>query len=160
MKNLKVTALLKKYSELMDELLKKKIIRTNNNPVSDYAETLFAKAYNLKLLPNSSNGVDAVGKNGKGYQVKARRMGRDVGMNQLGILRGLEKRKFDYLCVIIFNHDFSVKSAHLLPHAVINKYARYSKYQNGHILRWHGSVLLDPRVNDVTKRLQKVATRL
>jgi len=50
--------LFKQYALKMDELKERGVIRTANNPVSDYAEWLFAKAMKLDLMPNSSAGYD------------------------------------------------------------------------------------------------------
>ncbi|AZK59093.1 hypothetical protein [Candidatus Desulforudis audaxviator] len=61
---LKTSELLVLYSEIIEELRRRKAVRSNNNPVADYAENLAVKALSLKRAPLSTKGFDAKDKEG------------------------------------------------------------------------------------------------
>lgn len=149
--------LLKRYSSVMDDLVGRGIVRTGNNPASDYAEWLFAKAFKAVLSRSSNAGFDATDRRGVRYQVKSRRAGRDGLSLQLGVIRDEELKKFDRLIVVFFDHDFVVRAAYLAPHRVVRKYGRYSKHQRGHILIWRGAITRDKAVKDITDRVRGAA---
>src|SRR5690242_5812454 len=88
---------------ILDELRSRKIIRTSNNPIADYAEWLVANKLNLKLAINSQPGFDAVGDDGIRYQVKCRRLTTQNKSKQLSVIRNLEANKFDYLIGGLFH---------------------------------------------------------
>jgi len=52
-----------------------------------------------------------------------------------------DKNEFDYLIVIFFDKDFTVKEAYKMPHEDIKKYGSYSKHQNGYILTVNQKVI-------------------
>lgn len=156
MKPPSILRLLNNYSKIIDALIARGVLRTRNNPVSDYAEWLFSQALQLKLMNNSSKGYDALDKSGKvTYQIKTRRIATEDGTpGVLGVIRGLEKRPFHYLGVVFFNNDFTVRHAYIVPHSIVTKYAYPNKHQNGHVLRWNSAIAAEPRVKDVTKKLK------
>lgn len=57
---LSVHELLSLQADAIDELKKRGVLRTKNNPVGDYAEWLVSHALNLTLAKNSSAGYDAL----------------------------------------------------------------------------------------------------
>ena|ERR1700738_126914 len=69
-----LTQLLNLYCDLLRELRRRNLIRTENIPTGDLAETLVVQA--LKLRPeNSSNiGCDARHCDGRRFQIKGRRL--------------------------------------------------------------------------------------
>jgi hypothetical protein len=71
------------------ELRRRGIIRTENNPIGDFAEHLFCRAYSWKLVDSSAKEVDAIGPDGIRYQIKARRLVGNPGDRQLSSLRKL-----------------------------------------------------------------------
>ncbi len=151
--NLTDIELLQLNSELLDELKSRKIIRTRNNPVADYAEWLVSKKMGLALQTNSKAGFDAIDNSGIRYQIKSRRLDPTNNSTQLGVIRNYEKKEFDYLIGVLFNKDFTVKGAYKIPHNVIGIYSKYSTHQNGHILHLKNGVLNDKDITDITKIL-------
>jgi hypothetical protein len=144
--------LLKLYSEIISELKNRKILRSTNNPVADYAEWLVSKAFNWKLEHNSKAGFDAIDDKGIKYQIKARRLHSSNKSRQLSVIRNLEEKLFDVLVAILFNEDFSILEAYKIPYSLIGNYARYNDYQNGHILVLKGNILLKQnadRIDDI-----------
>jgi len=136
--------LLQLYGSLMEELRKRKLVRSSNNPVSDYAEKFVCDKLNLSLAGKSSKGYDAIDENtGIRYQIKARRLTSHNRSRQLGVIRNLDQRLFDFLIAVIFDESFEPIEIWKVPRETIPKYARYSELQNGHILVLTGKVLKD-----------------
>jgi len=144
MKKIPTLKLLQHYNDIIKELKSRGILRTTNNPLSDYAEYLVAEKLKLNLEVNSKKSYDATDyKTKKTYQIKARRITKPIKSFQLGIIRSLD---FDFLVVVIFNEDFTVSYACKMPKKIITKYATRSKYQNGYILMLNNKVLKDENV--------------
>lgn len=140
-------ALLEFYGEIINELRDRKIIRSSNNPVADYAEYIVAKKLKLSLTSNSNKDFDAVDKKtGVKYQIKSRRITKFSKSRQLGVIRNLDRSEFNFLIAVIFDEKFRVLEIYKIPKKIIKKYARFSKHQNGYILQAKGKVLLDKNV--------------
>ena len=154
-KALTVSELLKCFADVLDELKKRKIVRTRNNPVADYAEWLVTQQLGLSLERSSKRGYDATDQSGKRYQVKSRRLDQTNKSKQLSVIRNLDAGEFDYLIGILFNRDFTVNEGYKIPHGVIREHARFSEHQNGYILHLQGEVLTAPRVENITAILGK-----
>ncbi|MBA2278070.1 MAG: hypothetical protein H0W06_09940 [Chloroflexia bacterium] len=129
----------------MDELRARKLIRSANNPVADYAEGLVAAKLDLTLAPGATPGYDAIGRDGTKYQIKARRLRPERPSRQLSAIRNLEKGSFDQLIVVLFDQTFNIEEMWQLPFDVVRDYATYRSHVNAHILNARGAVLADPR---------------
>ena len=115
--SLSVKELLSLYAHSLEELRRRGAVRSTNNPAADYAEFLVSKALGLSVAGKSNSGFDATGPDGSRYQIKARRITRHNSSRQLSFIRGLgeDKRPFDHLAGVLFNEDFSVLRACLVP---------------------------------------------
>jgi uncharacterized protein DUF6998 len=145
-----IHSLFQDYAEIMDELKDRDVVRTFNNPVADYAEWLVSKNLKLDLETNSKAGYDAKDSTGTRFQVKCRRLSSSNSSRQLGVIRKLKDKEFEYLIGVLFYRDFSVKEAYQIPHKIIEKYAKYSDHQHGHILQLKGELLKDSAIKDIT----------
>lgn len=125
--------LLRLYSDLMEELRSRELVRSSNNPAADYAEKVAVERLGLTRASKEERGYDAVDDNRMKYQVKGRRVTRHNNSRQLGVIRNLDEYLFDYLIAIIFNEDFTVKEIWKIPHQFIEGNSSYSSLQNGHI---------------------------
>ncbi len=152
-------ALLALYSAIVEELHQRGVVRSTNNPVGDYAEYLVARAFDLSLVGNSSIGYDAISTDGVRYQVKSRRLTLRNRSRQLGFFRGfqLTDDPFDLLVAILFNVDFTVQRAALVPIAIVREHAARVEYVNAWRLILRDSVWAIPGVQDVTERIRAVA---
>jgi len=74
LKTANVKTLLQVHTFVIDELRERKIVRSSNSPLGDYAEHIFEKAFHWKLENNAASGHDAVDANGLRYQIKGRRI--------------------------------------------------------------------------------------
>lgn len=144
------------YAGILAELNDRKVVRTYNSPVGDYAEWLVAEKLGFVLMDNSQKGYDAYDPGtGLRYQIKSR-WERGVATTQsreLNVIRNYDDNQFDFLIIVIFNGHFGIKEAYMLPHNIIKLYARYNKHQNGYILIANGDVLLDANTKNITAQL-------
>jgi hypothetical protein len=152
-KKLSVRQLLITFGAVLDELKDRGVVKTRNNPVADYAEWLVAEKLGLSIQMSSNAGFDAIDAKGVRYQIKSRRLSDVNKSRQLGVVRNLKKKEFDFLIGVIFNSEFSVLEAYKIPHAAIAEYARFSSHQNGHILQLKGDVLDAIGVERIDRKL-------
>lgn len=145
-------ALLRTYALILDELRRRELIRSNNNPVADLAELIAAKTLGLQLGGKSSAGHDAIDARGQRYQVKGRRITPQNPSRQLGIIRALDSGPFDFVVGIIFRADFGVSRACLIPIDVVRKRATFITHVNGHRLMLRDDVWEEPTVIDLTDK--------
>lgn len=150
-RELTVKELLQQHSSIIDELKRRKIVRTKNNPVGDYTEWLVAKGLGLELAGNSFAGYDGIDSEGVKIQIKGRRITPESKSRQLGAIRKLEEGDFDQLAAVIFDENYEIIDAALIPHEVIGEYATYRSHVNAHILHLKGPILNDPRIKDIKK---------
>jgi hypothetical protein len=149
--------LLRLYSLVIKELRSRKVIRSSNNPVADYAENLVSKGLDLTLATKSTKGYDAIGKDGTSYEVKARRLMKGgSGSRQLSVSRDLETKHFDYLAGVLFNEDFSIYKACPIPYDVVLKLSEYWKYVSGWGLHLRDGLWNEKGVMDITKKIVEV----
>lgn len=142
--------LLQLYVHIIDELRKREIVRTSNNPTGDYAEWLISEKLGLTLVNNSTSGFDATDSAGIKFQIKGRRITTHNKSRQLGAIRNFNNHDFDFLIAVLFNELFEIQQVVKIPHEIIGKYAQYRKHVNAHILILHGPILNDPLVEDLS----------
>ena len=139
--------LLRLYGDLIEELRLRKLVRSSNNPVSDYAEKIVCERMNLSLQRGSNKGYDALDeKTGLKYQIKTRRLTRHNKSRQLSVIRNLDQKLFDFLIAVLFDESLEPQEIWRIPRETIPKYSRYSPHQNGHILILAGKILQDKTV--------------
>jgi len=143
--------LLAAYAELMEELRRRNIIRTSNNPVADYAEKIAVERLGLTQVGKEAKGFDAVDAQGYRYQIKGRRITRHSSSRRLSVIRNLSDRLFDYLVAVIFDESFKVKEIWQIPYEFVKEHSRHSEHQNGHIFCANPEVL---KLGEGVKRLQ------
>jgi hypothetical protein len=156
LKSLSNRDLLKLYTELMAELRSREVIRSSNGPGADVAEGLVAKALSLTLNSASTAGYDGIDPRGRKVEVKCRRLTRHNNSRQLSAIRNLESAHFDFLAGVLFNEDFSVMKAALIPFQVVKDHAVFVKHTNGWKFVLRDSIWLLPGVEDITERLHQV----
>src|ERR1017187_3181626 len=148
--------LLALHARLGDELRARGITRSCNNPTGDLAEYLFCKAFSWKQIGNSSRNIDAIGSDGTRYQIKGRRMTYYNKSRQLSQIRDLEDAQFDYLAGVLFNEDYTVMRAAIIPHAVAIEKSTFVKRTNSHKFILRDEVWDAPEVRDVTPELRAI----
>ncbi len=121
------------HGQLLQRLRARGVIRTGNAPTGDYAEYIVAKALNGTLETNSRKGWDVSCEQYGQVQVKSR-----VVMNiaakdqrQLSVFRSFG---FDHLAVVLFNADYTLLWAAVLPKQLVQDKVFHQPYVNGHIM--------------------------
>jgi hypothetical protein len=156
-KQAKVKELLELHAAILEELRERNIVRSSNQPLGDYAELLFSRAFNWTLKNNSTSGHDAADASGLRVQIKGRRLTAHNASRQLSFIRRLPEKKFDCLAGVLFNADYSIRRAALVPHDLIEPRARFSQHANGWLFRLEDEVWALPGVRDVTGELTAAA---
>ena len=154
--------LLRLYGSILTALRTRGIDRSENSPVGDYAEHLASRAFDLTLTTNSAIGYDGVDAAGVRYQVKGRRITPWNRSRQLGAIRGLgptSSDPFDVLVGVLFNGDFTVLRAALIPVSVVRTNAKAQPHVNGWRLMLTDGVWLLPDVVDATEQVRAAAAQ-
>lgn len=144
------------HSQVADELRARGITRSSNNPTGDLAECLFCKAFGWEQAGNSQANVDAIDQDGIRYQIKGRRATRHNKSRQLSAIRDMAGSHFDFLAGVLFNEDYTVLRAALIPHAVALARATYVTHTNSHRFLLRDDIWNAPDVRDVTVELRAV----
>lgn len=152
--------LLKTYSEVLAELRNRNLIRSTNNPVADISETIVARALELTLVTGSTAGYDATDAGGQRYEIKGRRITKANKSRQLSFIRALDKRHFEFLAAVLFNEDFSIMKACLLPYQTVAKLAKYVSHVNGWRIILSDGVWSESGVVDLTEPLRLILEKL
>ena len=142
--------LLQLQAKATAELKRREIVRTNNNPLGDYTEWLVANVMDLKLAANSKAGYDAISDAGITFQIKGRRTTPENPSRQLSAIRNYDEKDFDWLVAVIFDKDFNVLNAYIVPHEVIGDYSPHRKHVNARVVVMSGAIVQDQRVREIT----------
>jgi hypothetical protein len=100
-RTLTVRELLATYVSVLDELIRRGLVRTRNPPLGDLAEHIVWKAYGGELAANSSKSYDIVDATGRQIQVKARAIRLDDKRTQTFSAF----RTWDFDAVVFLNFD-------------------------------------------------------
>jgi len=146
--------LLRLHAGIADELRRRDLVRSSNNPAGDYAEYLFCRAFGWTQAEKSARAADARCAAGKLYQIKSRRPTIRNPSRQLSAMRGLDAGGFDYLAGILFNEDYSVKRAAIVPHTLVLANATFVEYTKSWKFYLRDAVWTWPQVEDVTDNLR------
>lgn len=96
---------------------------------SDYAEVLVAEALAGKRVRSRVNkGHDVLAKRYRRIEVKCRQLPRDGRIEERTELGAGKEDGFEYLAVVIFHSDFSVKGAVVIPYASVWDIVACQKY--------------------------------
>ena len=152
-----VRELLRLHAEVMDELRERKVVRTGNSPLGDYAELLFKTAFGWHFEANSSAGYDATDQQRVRYQIKARRLTPHNRSRQLSAIRRLPEAMFDSLAAVLVNERYEVTRAILLPHYRVAELAKRVEQTNSWRFMLEEGVWQAEGARDVTSELQRAA---
>ncbi|MGE3622939.1 MAG: hypothetical protein AB7H77_03560 [Bdellovibrionales bacterium] len=152
--------ILQLYSDTLEELRRREVLRSANNPSGDYGELLFSRAFGWQLQNNSSSGYDAINGDGVRYQIKCRRITPRNSSRQLSFIRNLPVNPFDILAGVLLDQKFKVLRAALVPVAVVQEKATYVKHVNAWRMILRDSVWDIPGVQDVTSELRAIEQSL
>lgn len=159
LRGLPVLDLLRLQARAVEELRHRGVVRTRNGPVGDYGEHLFARAFGWTLEANSKAGYDARDATGTLFQIKARRVASHDRSRQLGVIRKFDEARFAELAVVLFDEDFAVLRAGILPHAFVAPFGRRDAHQNGLVVFATDHFFAHAACRDVTVDLRAAQLR-
>jgi hypothetical protein len=151
-----VADLLRLYREILRELFKRKVIRTANAPAGDYAEHLVTRALGGVIAPNSEKSWDVRTEAGRRVQVKSRLVSDPLnrGQRQLSAIRSFD---FEDLAIVLFDSDFAVITAVLIPAELAKSNSAYRAHVNGFTLFATDALLHHPDAVDITESVRATA---
>lgn len=152
-KTLSVAELLVLHAQIGEELRERGVVRSANNPTGDLAEYLFCRAFGWQQAPNSVRGYDAIGPDGTRYQIKGRRIHRRNKSRQLSAIRDIEKGHFQVLAAVLFDDDFQVMKAALVPVELVVERSTFIAHTNSNRFMLRDDVWSAPGVRDVTAEI-------
>jgi hypothetical protein len=149
--------LLRLHASILEVLRDRKIVKTSNNPVADYAELLVCRALRLVGQANSNKGFDAEDTTtGERYEIKARRITAHNKPTRFSPLRDFDGHHFDFLVAVLFASDFSVYRAVRLPWSSVSLVSSHNTHVNGRIVFVSDDLWNAPGALDVTDQLRRV----
>jgi len=154
--DLTAAQLLVLHAQIADELRRRGITRSANNPTGDLSEYLFCKTFGWTQAGNSHPNVDAIGQDGVRYQVRGRRLTRHNKSRQLSAIRDLDGAHFDFIAGVLFNEDYTVMRAALIPHSIAVERSTFVKRTNSHRFLLRDDIWNAPGVRDITDKLRAV----
>lgn len=149
--------LLRLHADVLGELRRREVVRSANGLAGDYAELIVARALGLSLAPRSARGYDATDVAGRRFQIKSRRFTRENGSRQLSAIRGLDLEPFDFLVGVLFEADFTILRACLMPRNVVSEVATYRPWVNAWIMHLRDDLWSHSSVEDVTNKVRAAA---
>ena len=144
------------FARILDDLYRRGVVRSVNNPVADYAEYLVCKALSLTLADKSAKGYDAVDSSGRHYEIKARRQTKRSKPTRFSAIRDLESKHFDFLVAVLFAEDFAVKRAGLVPFDTVVQISFRQEHVNGWIVPLTDGLWSATGVTDIREKLREV----
>jgi hypothetical protein len=149
-----VRELLGLYVGVLDELLKRSIIRTRNAPLGDLAEHIVWRAYGGQIEPNSKKSYDVLDATGRRVQVKARLVA-DQKDTQFSAVRSWD---FDVAVFIVLDaRTYDVSWARELTSAEATSLGRHVILTNSRAIRAREVLTLG---TDVTDRIRAAFARM
>ncbi|PPC99401.1 MAG: hypothetical protein CTY31_10660 [Hyphomicrobium sp.] len=159
--SLSVMDLLRAHGAVLDELRRREVVRSANNPVSDLAELLFCRAYpDWTRENNSASGHDAVCPAGIRYQIKARWLHKHNKSRQVSALRNLSNDPFDFLAGVLFDENFGIYRAAIIPLAVVKEKTKHVVHTNSGRFLLRDEIWNMLGVIDVTAKIRDAAATL
>ena len=143
--------LLQTHGAVIDELMRRDVVRTRNNPIGDYTEWLVCKYLELEMQGNSKAAFDAIDDSEIRYQIKGRQS--EAKKVQFSAIRNFDQQGFDFVIAVVFNHDYSIRFAAKLTHAAVADHSTYREHTNAHILILDENSLRSDGVVDITGEL-------
>ena len=152
--NLSTDEIVDLYPQIIKELKKREVIRTNNF-IGEIGEYIVIKYYKntpglpaLQAAPISTKNIDAISNEGERYSIKS------TSSNVTGVFYGLEplgsnvpdKQKFEYVVICVFDEDYSVKAIYEMNWESFLKHKKWHSRMKAWNLSLAKSTLSDCKV--------------
>lgn len=129
-----VGQLLERYADVLTELRRRGLIRTNNAPIGDLAEYCAAVVYDGLLAPNSEKSYDLIAHDGRRVQVKVRVIRSDTSPS--AVFSPIRSFGFDIAVFLLIDGDHGgVLAAREWTPAEIQQAGKHRAHTNGVVVR-------------------------
>ena len=123
--------LLRLYSNILTELLRRGVVRSRNAPAGDLAEEIVRLAYDGTLAPPSEKGWDVAAADGRGLQVKCRVV--QPGVSKSQTFSPFRSWAFDSCVFVVLDQTtYDVLHARVLDVADLKAIAQPTAWVNGY----------------------------
>jgi hypothetical protein len=129
-------------------------MRSSNNPVADYTEYIVADALSLHREQNSKAGFDGTDNQNNRHEIKARRLTQYNRSTQLSAIRNLDRHHFDFLAGVLFEEDFEIRRACLVPWQTVQSRCKYQQHTNSSRFCLNPGLWDEPGVADITEQVR------
>jgi len=143
--------LLSLFAGILGELRRRGIVRTANNPVADLGEQLFCEALGWVRAHHQGKNYDATTIDGARVQIKARRLTREKAAGRSGTI--YDKDGFDLIAIVMFDAEFRVERAVVVPRDTALRHLRWSERQKGWFISMTSRFWSETTLIDVTQKL-------
>src|SRR3712207_2875778 len=130
------------FGRVMLELRQRGIVRSGNSPIADIAERLVADFYDGHVAPPNERSYDVLARDGRKLQVKALRRTQPSSSS----LSPLRTHDFDAVVVVVFDINYIVQEAFVIPLLAVKDHQGWSKTWGSHRLSLTKRLCADPRV--------------
>ncbi|MBU1210529.1 MAG: hypothetical protein KJ587_04535 [Alphaproteobacteria bacterium] len=152
--------LLQLHGRTIGSLRDRGVLRSKNNPIADLAELLFCRAFNWTRAPKSASDHDAIDAKNLRYEIKARQLDEPTASRQVSAIRNLDVRPFDYLAGVLFDQEFAVLRAAIIPIAVVKERSTFAQHTNSHIFHLRDDLWKQCEVSDATSEIKRALRSL
>lgn len=135
--------LLQAWAGSLEELRRRNVVRTYNNPIGDIAEAIVARYYQ-GVRGSFAQAAWDVKVGDELLQVRACR--RSTPTTSLGFSPVRHTEGYTALILVVFRADLRIEQAWRIPCDVVNEFARFNSHVNGHKITLTAAVRSDPRV--------------
>ena len=132
--NMSPKELLILHGQILDELKKRGIAKTRNQPISEYSKWLVRNKLQLKDVQNPNEKYDGIDKDGYKYLVRSRQI-IDNRPVRFSVIRNIEDRNFDFLVVVTFDKNCEITESYIIPIDFLLEEVEYNEHQNGYLLK-------------------------
>lgn len=153
----KTPDLLRMYSDLLNELTARDVIRSRNAPAGDLAEKLVGVAYGGTLAPPSQTSWDVLTPDGRQLQVKCRLTDPDRPRGNYSVFRSWD---FDACVFVQLTHQYAVSRAVEVPVECLRSAASRSEHVNGWRIQVRSALAQMAGAQDVTAMLESAYSQL
>lgn len=145
--------LLRSYLAILEELLRRGVIRTRNAPAGDLAERVVALAYSGELAPNSEKSWDVRANDGRLLQVKSRVI--FPGAHKSQVFSPFRSYEFDACVFVLFDgRNYEISQAIEVPRQSVMDIARRSEWVAASRVRVFADLIAAPGARDVTEAVR------
>lgn len=144
--------LLRLHGKILDAFEERQVCKTRNQPIAGYSRWLIKNKLGLQQVDNPNEKYDLYDGKVK-YLVRSRQISKNKNI-PFGVIRNIHESNFDNLITIVYDKDFNIIEAYMIPIDVLLNKVVYNGYQNGYILRRKHLDIIKDDIENIIDRLK------